>query len=144
MPTKESSLKVDETKIKEMYALAYALYKKKRYLDATHLFRLLTASKPLEGKFWKGFGACLQMLQEYEEALDCYACANELNTDRPDPYLYVHAADCCFAQKQIEEGLLLLSAAQECAKKTNDERISTHVALMRQQWKTNVNEKVKS
>lgn len=123
-----------EEKIQEIYALAFLLYRNQRYQDASHFFRLLVASRPAETKYWKGFGACLQMQQEYEQALNCYISAQILNREQPDPYLYVYAADCYFALKRIGEGLKALKAAQLSAEEKNDQQILQHVALMHTLW----------
>ena len=58
------------------YALAYFLYGQENYLDASHFFRLLAVVRPSEAKHWKGLAACLQMLKDYEGALNCYAPPN--------------------------------------------------------------------
>ncbi len=126
---------VSEKQIKEIYALAYMLYGSEHYLQASHFFRLLVIARPSEVKFWKGFGACLQMQKDYEEALNCYlSCSHLMSQNSPDAYLYVHVADCYFALKQVKEGLKALEAARLIAKKTHNRQILQHVAFMRNQW----------
>jgi secretion system chaperone SscA len=124
-----------EEKIQELYALAYVLYCKKKYFEASHFFRLLIVVRPLTAKFWKGFGACLQMQKDYDEALNCYLCCSQLTQHGgTDPYLYVHAADCYFALNRQEEGLKALEVAHLSAKQTEDQPVLQHVALMKQMW----------
>jgi type III secretion system low calcium response chaperone LcrH/SycD len=125
---------VAEEKIQGMHALAFFLYREQQYRDASHFFRLLVASRPSEAKYWKSLGACFQMLKEYEQAINCYISAQILNKNQPDPYLYVHAADCYFVLQQKEAGLKALEAARFIAKEKNDRRILKHVALMRDLW----------
>jgi secretion system chaperone SscA len=125
---------IAQEKVQEMEALAHFLYRNEEYQDASHFFRLLAFARPSISKYWKGLGACLQMLQEYDEAINCYASSHILNQEETDPYLYVHAADCYFALKQKEEGLKALEAACLSAEKTKDPRISRHVTLMRELW----------
>ena len=126
---------VSEEKIKEIYALAYLLYHNQHYGQSSHFFRLLVMMRPSEAKFWKGFGASLQMQKDYEEALSCYLCCSHfMSQKQPDPHLYVHVADCYFALKQVKEGLKALEAAHLIAKKTHDRQILQHVAFMRNQW----------
>jgi secretion system chaperone SscA len=125
---------VKEVKIQETHALAYCLYRKQEYLEASHLFRLLVSSRPSNPKYWKGLGACLQMLKDYEEALNCYISAKILNQGEADPYLYLYAADCYFALKEIKNGLKALKAARLIAEETNDTSILQHVKLMREFW----------
>lgn len=123
-----------DEKVEEIYALAFFLYRNQQYQDASHFFRLLVVFRPSEAKYWKGFGACQQMQQDYEHALNCYMSAQILHQNRPDPYLYVYAADCYFALKQKENGLKALEAARLKGKETKDARILKHVALMRDLW----------
>ncbi len=75
------------------------------------------------------------MQHEYEEAINCYLYTQMLNQDKPDPYLYVHAADCYFALKRVKSGLKALEAAHLSAEKEiQDQRVLRHVALMRDLW----------
>lgn len=123
-----------EEKIKEMYALAYFLYGQQHYLDASHFFRQLAAARPSEAKYWKGLGACLQMLKDYDGALNCYASAQMLNGAQKDPYLYLHAADCYIALKEVKNAFKALDAARLRAEKTKEKRVLEHVKLMREMW----------
>lgn len=123
-----------EEKIKETHALAFFLYREQHYQDASHFFRMLVAARPSEAKFWKGLGACLQMLKEYEEALNCYASAQMLNGEKTDPYLYLHAADCYIALKSVDSAFKALESASLRAKKLKDKRVLGHVKLMRELW----------
>lgn len=123
-----------EEKAQEIYTLAYFLYQKKEYQDASYFFRLLVVARPSKSKYWKSLGACLQMLRNYEEGLNCYIYAQTLKKKEPDPYLYVYAADCYFALKRIKEGLKSLDAAHLYAEKTHDTPVLKHVAFMREQW----------
>lgn len=125
---------VAEEKIQEIHSIAFWLYHEKHYQEAGHFFRLLVVSRPSEPKYWKGFGACLQMQKNYEEAINCYMSAQILKGKQTDPYLYVHVADCYFALKQADAGWKALGAAYLRAKATNDRRVLQHVALMRDIW----------
>lgn len=120
--------------ILEIYHQAYHLYRDQDYAKAANLFRVLTVVNPLEAKYWKALGACSHMLQDYEHAIRCYICTQALYKDQPDPYLYVHAADCYFSIGQIEQGLMALEGAQHRAEEQQDEKILRHVALMKEQW----------
>ena len=126
--------KLPEEKIKELHALAHYHYTKQHYAEATTYYRILAAARPLESKFWKGLGACQQMGHAYQDAIECYASAQLLNGDQPDPYLYIHAADCYFALKQKAEGLGALESARQWAQKYKDKRILTHTKLMKSLW----------
>lgn len=129
---------VAEEKIEEMHALAYFLYGQQHYLDASYIFRQLTIARPSEAKYWKGLGACLQMLKDYNDALNCYVSAQLLNGESPDPYLYLYAADCYLALKEVKSGFKALEAAKIQAKKINDQRVLQHVKLMNEMWSNNI------
>jgi secretion system chaperone SscA len=121
-------------KVKELYTVAYQLYRDQHYTDASYFFRFLLLSNPKESKYWKGLGACLQMTSEYQQALNCYICCQLLDKDQPDPYMYLHAADCYFALGQIEHGLKALDAAHLGAQEKMDTQVMNHVILMKEMW----------
>lgn len=128
------SFDVPSQKEKELYYIAYHLYRDQQYREASYFFRFLVMAHPLEPKYWKGLGACLQMKQEYADALNCYRYTQLLYRDQPDPYLYLYSADCYFALKDIANGLKALEAARLSGEKTCDARILKHVALMKALW----------
>jgi type III secretion system low calcium response chaperone LcrH/SycD len=123
-----------DSSIKEMYSIAYFLYGHRRYLDASHYFRLLCTSRPTAPKYWKGLGACFQMLKEYQSAIDCYASAQILNGKKPDPYLYLHAADCYIGLNETKPALKALKAARKRGLEIKDRRVLEHVKLMQDIW----------
>ena len=128
--------RLSKEKCDEIYSLAYKLYQHKQYVDASIFFRLLILSSCNEKKFWKGLGACMQMQQDYEEALDCYCvCATLCDEQQRDPYLYTQTADCYFALKQVDKALQALEGARSIALKLSDKRVLQHVNLMEQVWK---------
>lgn len=128
----ESSFK--DLEIDSLYSIAYQLYQRKEYLEALPFFKILAQSSPKNGKFWKALGACLQMLKEYESALNCYTTAQILNRQQEDLLLYIHAADCYFALEQTENGLKTLNKAFYKAEKNKDTVITQHVQFMRELW----------
>jgi type III secretion system low calcium response chaperone LcrH/SycD len=127
-------VEISEDKIQETYRFAYDLYSQRYYQEANYFFRFLILARPEEAKYWKGFGACLQMQKEYEEALDCYFCAEKLSQKPLDPYFYIHKAYCCFALKKVKAGLKNLEVARLKAVETHDQRVLKHVALMHELW----------
>lgn len=125
---------ITEEQVQEMHLFAYLLYRDQRYQEASYFFRLLVVARPTEAKYWKGLGACLQVLKAYEEALSCYMCWQMTTRDQPNSYLYVHVADCYFALKQVPAGLRALEAANLIAEKTHQPHVIQHVTFMRQIW----------
>lgn len=122
---------------KDLYRIAYDLYQKRQYKRAIPFFHALTLAAPFEADNWKGLGACYQMEHHYEKAIQNYICAQLQHKDKPDPYIYVYAADCYFALNQIEQGLKALEGAKAVAEKQKDTRILRHVALMSTLWNNN-------
>lgn len=120
--------------VDEIHNMAYIYYKNRRYWEAEAQFRLLVAIEPKNSGFWKGLGACLQMRKSYQEALNCYTCAQAIILDDPDPYIEIHCADCYFALNQIEKGLKVLEGARACAKNRNDKKVINHVNFIRSRW----------
>lgn len=120
--------------VDSLYSIAYQLYQRKEYLEALPFFKILVQAEPKNGKFWKALGSCLQMLKEYESALNCYTTAQILNGQQEDLLLYVHAADCYFALQEIEKGLKTLNKACQQAKKNKNDVIQQHVQFMRELW----------
>lgn len=128
-------IEAPENKIQNIYALAYMLYQQKEYQDSGCFFRLLVIARPTEAKYWKGLGSCLQMLKNFEEALNCYHCCFEMS-DRYhfDPYFYIQISDCFFALNQIDAGLKALESALFHAKDRQNHHVIQHVELMKQSW----------
>jgi Flp pilus assembly protein TadD len=118
--------------IKRLHYKAYHLYRDRQYEEASLFFRLLTVMSPQEAKHWKALGACLQMKQDYQEALNCYIYTQLLQHDQQDPYVYIYAADCYFALGQVKEGLKALESARLSG--SQDAKILKHVSLMKAQW----------
>lgn len=125
---------VSDEKVKEIYALAYLLYSDRHFQEASHFFRNLILARPAEPKYWKGLGACLQMLKEYDEAIDCYTSAQILKGKEADPYIYLHTADCYFALKDVQEAFKAIKTAEQLAKKNHNQQILGHVKLMHELW----------
>lgn len=125
---------IPDKKVDETYAIAHYYYSKGQYSDALTYFQILVTARPLEPKFWKGLGATLQMKQDFAGALGCYDKAQLLNGEQPDPYLYVHAANCFYSLDQKDNALGALEAAKQWAKKNNDRRILSHTREMKSLW----------
>jgi tetratricopeptide (TPR) repeat protein len=124
--------------LQRMHSMAYVYYKNQCYREADALFRILVQADPLNGKYWKGLGACLQMKRNYQAALKCYGQVRKLLENKADAYLDIHCADCYFALDQITNGLKALNSARLKALKNSDKIVLNHVAFMRSRWKSKV------
>ena len=99
--------------LEAFYGFGYGLYESGQYENAMHYFRFLTLTDTQNRKHWMGLGASYQMLKEYERALQCYGYAALL--DENDPNAHFHAAECFFANNQVEPGNQALSSAKTVA-----------------------------
>lgn len=119
-----------------IYQYAYTYYHQKDYGKACDLFRFLTIADTENSVFWMGFGASLQMLEQYQKAIEAYEMARMI-----DPVLipsYLHAAECYRRLNMFKEVYDLCNEAKEVAKETkNDEAL----AILQQLVAQNVKEK---
>jgi secretion system chaperone SscA len=125
---------LSEEQIQNAYHSAYDLYKKKNYSQALYFFQVLTWLRPLDKKYWKGLGACQQVLKNYFDALQSYQCFQELCQDQIDLYVSIHQADCLFALDQVDKGLELLQATRLHAEAAENRQVIYHVCLMHDIW----------
>lgn len=101
----------------ELYRRGYAYYENANYKNARHLFTFLTTIEPFIRKHWLGFGATLQMLKDYSEALKAYGYAALL--DESDPMPHVYAAECFYELKDLTQAVTALESAIALAKQEN-------------------------
>lgn len=76
----------------ELYALGYGYYSQGRYLDAVKLFWQLLRQDCAQARYYKAAGACMQMLQHYEQAMLAYGLASLFEPH--DPTLLFYLAQC--------------------------------------------------
>lgn len=79
----------------ELYALGYSYYRQGRYLDAARLFWQLLRQDCAQARYYKAAGACMQMLQHYEQAVLAYGMASLF--DLKDSTLLFYLAQCFLA-----------------------------------------------
>lgn len=121
----------------QTYALAYALYEKKKYRDASYFFRGLVTVDPKNVTYWKGLAASLQMQNDSEGALNCYLALLCLSNEQSkDPMIYIHTADCYFALQRKEQGLKALACAEKWVDKKHP--LVQHIEFMRNLWKESI------
>lgn len=84
-----------ENEYEAMYALGHSHYSQERYLDAAKCFGFLVAHNALEPRFMNAFASCMQMLKQYEDAIQYYSTASVL--DLEDPLPTFHTAECFMA-----------------------------------------------
>lgn len=98
-----------EESLSALYAMGYELYRNGKYEDAKNFFRILTLADSFERKYWMGLAACLQMLKDYNNAIESYSAA--AIQDPSDPYAHWHAADCYFQLGNLSKAKEALESA---------------------------------
>lgn len=94
-----------------LYALGHNHYGQQRYLDAAKCFGFLVANRAVEPRYMAAFASCMQMLGQYQEAIQYYSLASVL--DLEDPLPTFHTAECFIAlemPEQAREALALVVA----------------------------------
>lgn len=96
------------------YETALQLYRNGKYQEAKDLFTILTVSDIEERSYWMGLAASLQMLKEYEGAIECYSLA--ILHSPLEPMAHWHLAECYFATGNQSAALVGLKSAIEAAR----------------------------
>ncbi|WJF89289.1 SycD/LcrH family type III secretion system chaperone [Paraburkholderia bonniea] len=84
-----------------LYALGHRLYQQDEYLEALQVFGFLLSRNFLDRRFVMAFGATLQMLDRYEEALKYYVVCATLDLNDPAPAF--HLAECLLQMGRTSE-----------------------------------------
>lgn len=133
--------------VEALYAFAYSNYQIGKYNDAATLFRLLTGLRIRDPRFWKGLGSALQMLKNFEEAVEAYSWAALLDDKQADPHPHFHAAECLHTLGKVGQGIKALDAARTVALKNERKYLNLlqKIAFFRITWsKKNKKSKVKA
>lgn len=77
------------------YSVASSFYEQKQYDKAMDAFKFLCFNEHMDSRMWMGFGACCQMLGDYERAVQAYGCVSVLDIDNLKAPFY--AAECYLA-----------------------------------------------
>lgn len=107
--TPQDSLGISRNVLESIYAQAYRLYNTGKYIDATHLFRMLIMMNAMEPKYQLGLAACFHMIKEYENAVQTYTLCSALDPESPVPHY--HASDCFIQMKDNLSAMISLELA---------------------------------
>ncbi len=102
----KDAMGLNETVVEGIYAQAYRLYNTGKYIEASHLFRMLIAINPTEAKYTLGLAACFHMLKEYRNAVQAYTICGLIDPENPVPHY--HASDCYIQLKDILSAIVAL------------------------------------
>lgn len=105
------------------YQAAHQLLEKGAIEDAVSAFVFLVTIDPMNANYWLDLGASLQLLHDYEGAIDAYEIAAIRKIDDPLPYFYL--AKCLFAIHDRVSALQAIDLALEYAeaKQTSHELV---------------------
>jgi len=104
---------ISNYEMEKLYEEAFEYYENDRYLDSITVFRWLVLFNSYEMKYWMGFAANQQLLEQYEKALHAYAVASLLDSE--DPYPHYHAYECYMLLNNKEDADKALKLAyQRC------------------------------
>jgi len=122
--------------LEALYYVAHANYKQGKYEDAAGIFRYLTVEDTRTRKHWMGLGSSLQMLKQYQKAIEAYEIAAAI--DPGDPRVHMHAADCLFGLGNVKDALFALDCAVRALKLGEkdeaNKNLLAHIALIRKAW----------
>lgn len=122
----QKTFEVTEVEMGELYKIAYIHYQEKNYLLSLEHYRFLVILNPYERRYWMGYAASLQLLEELEQALHGYAIAALL--DEEDPICHYHAYECYLKLKNSEEAKKALSYAYAlCGDKSAHKRLKDFI-----------------
>ncbi|MGC8718448.1 MAG: SycD/LcrH family type III secretion system chaperone [Thermodesulforhabdaceae bacterium] len=91
-----------DEQMEAIYSIGYNLYQAGKYNDAVQVFTWLGIFNPFVSKYWLGLGASLQMIKDFENALNAYAVA-AITSEPEDPVPHLHAGECYVGMGDIEE-----------------------------------------
>ena len=86
--TFKEALQLSDGLIEQLYSLAYNLYTQGRYPDSITVFKLLVFLDPMSFRYQFGLAACMQLIEEYMEAVRYYSLAALIEKDNPLPEYY--------------------------------------------------------
>jgi len=104
-----------DEQMEAIYSVAYNLYHAGKYADAVQVFSWLGIFNPFVSKYWVGLGASLQMVKDFEKALNAYAVAAITSTPE-DPVPHIHAGECYLGMGNVEEAMKAFRMAADFAK----------------------------
>lgn len=123
---------LSEEAVEQFYTFGYAQYTFGHVAEASQVFRLLSARRPLESRFWFGLAASTQELKEYEAALRAWAMA--ALTKKSDPYPHFHAAECAFSLGKPTEAQKALQEAEERLAIEPNPSLRERIVALKQMW----------
>ncbi|MCX5769438.1 MAG: SycD/LcrH family type III secretion system chaperone [Candidatus Hydrogenedentes bacterium] len=95
-----------------IYSVGHTFYKSGKYEKAMPIFQFLTLYDHPTKKWWMGLGATLQMMKQFQKAVDAYSVATILDIEDPKPQL--QAGYCLLTMKKKKEARSALEGVLLC------------------------------
>lgn len=132
----KDAMGINSNILESIYAQAYRLYNTGKYIEASHLFRILIMMNVSEPKYLLGLAACFHMLKEYKNAIETYTMCSAIDPHTPIPYY--HSSDCFIQMKDYLSAMLCLQLAIDKAGNKSEyakikERASMSLESLKQQ-----------
>lgn len=124
--TLQEILHFTDQELASFYADGWEYYHQKHYVEASHIFLLLSQLNPKVGAFWSALGAAEEGRHELQDAMHAYLLAAELETHTLAPYL--HGAKCLLLLNQKDEAKTVLKRAIERGTQETDLLKDQHIA----------------
>ncbi|WP_068467238.1 SycD/LcrH family type III secretion system chaperone [Candidatus Protochlamydia phocaeensis] len=105
----KDAMGINNNVLESVYAQAYRLYNTGKYIEATHLFRILIMMNVSEPKYVLGLAACFHMMKEYKNAIQTYTMCSAIDPNSPIPHY--HSSDCFIQMKDYVSAMLCLQMA---------------------------------
>ena len=102
----KDAMGVNNAILENIYAQAYRLYNTGKYVEASHLFRILIMMNAMESKYLLGLAACFHMLKEYMNAVQTYTMCVAIDPENPIPHY--HSSDCFIQMKDYLSAMVCL------------------------------------
>lgn len=136
----KDALGLSDAVVEGIYAQAYRLYNTGKYVEASHLFRMLIMLNVSEAKYLLGLAACFHMLKEYQNAVQTYTMCAMLDPENPIPHY--HASDCYVQMKDPLSAIIALDlAVKRAGEKPEYAKIKERALLSIESLKTQLMQK---
>jgi len=84
---------ISEDELESLYTVGHTFYSQGKFDKAVNIFRFLVMYNHLEVRYFIALGGTLQMLGDYEGALNAYGQAHMMNPEEPSILMHISA---CF------------------------------------------------
>ena len=99
---------ISDDELESLYAIGHTFYSQGKFDKAVNIFRFLVMYNHFEVRYFIALGGALQMLGDYEGALNAYGQAHTMSPE--DPCILMHISACFLAVNDLENAQSSLQA----------------------------------